>query len=188
MQRTMMAMMLLAAVAVSGCQLTKEPVAANPPVATAKTPDNDYMSKTAVKDEGAEPASSVVESAMMWAEKYAKAVEELSKSQDKVRALEDEKSAAQSDTEKARLEMAQLQKELDDANAMLVEMKGELEKWKKDVLGKHAENMKAHVAELEALRKIMHALGNELSEEELSPATAPAKIAHKDAPTTQRAE
>lgn len=143
---------------------TAAPVPAPQPAKPKESAQAPYLAKAAVKSDVDAPENGAVDSAIMWAEKYGKAVENLSATQDKLRQMSDDKAVIQRDLEKTRLELAQAQKELTDANTMLLEMKSELDKWKKDVLGNRNEMMKAHAAELDALRKIMKVLGSELAD------------------------
>lgn len=56
-------------------------------------------------------------------------------------------------------ELAQAQKELSEANDLLIEMRIELNNWKADVLGFRDEIRQANTAQLEALMKILTVLG-----------------------------
>lgn len=68
-------------------------------------------------------------------------------------------------------DLAQAQAELNQANTLLMEMLGELNNWKKDVLGFRDEMRKAAKAQMEALLKILEALGAQSTEEGQGPGT-----------------
>ena len=59
-----------------------------------------------------------------------------------------------------------MEKELAEANNLLVEMDKNLDNWRKDVLGFREEMRQADAAQIEALQKILSLLGAEQSAEE----------------------
>jgi DNA repair exonuclease SbcCD ATPase subunit len=73
--------------------------------------------------------------------------------------LENERLGKQVSTLEAQLK--QTQTELTEANNLLIEMLGELNNWKSDILGFRGEMRQAAKAQLEALLKIMEVLGAE---------------------------
>ena len=58
-------------------------------------------------------------------------------------------------------QLLQTQKELGEANDLIIEMRVELNNWKTDVLGFRNEMRNAETAQLEALLKILQVLGGE---------------------------
>jgi hypothetical protein len=62
-------------------------------------------------------------------------------------------------------QLQQTQKELTQANDLLIEMRLELNNWKTDVLGYRDEMRLAQKAQLESLIKILQLLGGEVAEE-----------------------
>ena len=62
-------------------------------------------------------------------------------------------------------QLKQAQKELNEANILLIEMRVELNSWKVDILGFRDEMRGAEKAQLEALLKILKALGGEVKVE-----------------------
>jgi hypothetical protein len=62
-------------------------------------------------------------------------------------------------------QLKQAQKELNEANNFLIEMRVELNNWKVDILGFRDEMRGAEKAQLEALFKILKALGGEVKVE-----------------------
>ena len=166
---------VFAAMAVAGCQLPQEPLAAAPPPAQAEA---DYLAKTALEGGDEKGADNAVDSALAWSEKYAQAVERLLTAQQQNRQLHEQNRQATAEVAKLQAELAQSRKELTDANAMLIEMRGALENWKRDVLGFRGEIRAAQGAQLEALSKVLKLLGGEVPE----PTTRPAE---KQAPQPQ---
>lgn len=68
-------------------------------------------------------------------------------------------------------QLRQTQKELAEANEILIEMRVELNNWKSDVLGFRDEMRDAETAQLEALLKILHVLGGEIRTESVQGGT-----------------
>ncbi len=133
----------------------------------------DHLANTAVNynDGGGAGAESTVDRALMWSEKYGEAVDRLSKLQQAYRDLEQENRAVQATIAQAKTELAQSEKELTDANSLLVEMRTELDRWKRSVLGYREEMRQAQQAQLEALGKVIMLLGGA---EVIAPTAQPA--------------
>ena len=152
------AMMLL-----TGCKLIEEPIAVDvsPQPQPVLVPDHSDESIerrfTDPQDEGI----NVVQSALMWSQKY----EELSAKAEKLREQNNARFLENTDLKR---KLSELQAELDrtktelgEANAFMQEMQMELTKWKADVLGFRDETRSAQAAQLEALSKILRILGAE---------------------------
>ena len=60
-----------------------------------------------------------------------------------------------------KLQLGQAESELGDANAMLLELRDELNKWKSNVLGFREEMLQAQTAQIEAMHKILVLIGGE---------------------------
>ncbi|MDH7599392.1 MAG: hypothetical protein QHH07_07125 [Sedimentisphaerales bacterium] len=73
--------------------------------------------------------------------------------------LTEENTRLKAQVEDLQAKLSQTQTELNDANILLMQMLGELNKWKADVLGFRDEMRQAAKAQLEALAKILEALG-----------------------------
>jgi hypothetical protein len=178
MKRPALLLVVLAAAAVAavGCfedRRRDDPAAvplAGPPSARSPGPQSPYLEKIAVEPpETEEPdVPPAVESALVWSEKYARAVEDLSAEQRRNRELADRARDLMGQVADLKAELARTQRELADANDLLVTHRREIEKWKADVLGFRDEMRGAHQVELEALLKVMKLLGAETPE----PATA----------------
>lgn len=102
-----------------------------------------------------------VESAIELSEKYARL-------SDQTVALREENQRLTSDNEALLQQIATLeaklkktQKELGEANELLIEMLGELNNWKANILGFRGEMRDAAKAQLEALLKVLEILGGE---------------------------
>jgi septal ring factor EnvC (AmiA/AmiB activator) len=159
--------MLAAAALLGGCGTMLDTKPTPPPA-----PASPYLAQTAVQ---APPTDvSTVDSAVAWSEKYAKAVEEMAQLQKKNMELNDQRQAQQAEMDKLKLDLADCQKQLRDANAMLVEMKTELVAWKSNVLGYRQEILAAQEAQMEAMKKVLKMLGADVPGEGGAAATAPA--------------
>jgi septal ring factor EnvC (AmiA/AmiB activator) len=154
-----------AVAAISGCgNWTYNPPAttAHPPVTAAPAPAGDaaYLGKaSAVKSEGGADVASAVETALALSDKQVKLTDELLQAQQAKRDLEEVNRKLAGQSAKLQTDLDAAQKELAEANQMLVEMKKELEAWKGNVLGFRDEIRKAQKAELDSLRKILVVLG-----------------------------
>jgi len=94
--------------------------------------------------------------------------ERLQQSQEKVIALQkdsrriaEENRRLQALAAAQEADLKQARKELADGNNLLMEMRGELERWKRDVLGFRKEMQVAQQAQLEATAKVIQLLGGE---------------------------
>jgi hypothetical protein len=159
---------LAATLALCGCGgnwTYTPPNAAPPQPAAAASPapagDAAYLGKSAVKNEGAGDVSSAVETALALSDKQARLTEELLQTQASKKDLEETNRKLAAQTVKLQADLDSAQKELGEANQMLVEMKKELDAWKGNVLGFRDEIRKAQKAELDSLRKILVVLGAE---------------------------
>lgn len=153
-----------------GCTLTKEPgkvslepISLQQPPPNVKRPPSGSVARRF--EESKKQGPTVVESAIELSEKYAKLSEEttvlrqekqdlITKNQrlnDQVIALEDQ--------------LQQTQKELTEANDLMIEMRIELNNWKNDVIGFRDEMRDADTAQLETLLRILKILGGEVKTE-----------------------
>lgn len=156
----------------AGCNLGQRAVSAVSPEPPPPAPEAAHLQETAVNynDSGTDQsADSTVDRALMWSEKYAEAVDRLSRMQESYRQLEGENRKLTAQVAKLQADLAQSDRELTDANALLVEMRTELARWKESVLGYRSEMRDAQKAQLEALSKVIMLLGGT---EEPAPAAA----------------
>ena len=97
-------------------------------------------------------------------QKYAQAVQDLSNERDNMRQLSDEKRGLAEQIAVVQAELARAQKELQEANDLLITVRQENEKWKADVLAHRTEILLAHKTEMEALVKVLRLLGGEFTQ------------------------
>jgi chromosome segregation ATPase len=168
MRRFILVLPLLAVLA--GCYDFSVPEPA-PPQNPPGQGDATYLPQTALADETQAEPETAVESALAWSEKYSKAVEKLLQAQQENRDLLETNKQLLGQQTKLQTELTQTKRELGDANAMLLELRGELEKWKKDILGFRREIRTSQEAQLEALAKVLKLLGGEVP----APTTRPAE-------------
>jgi len=158
MKRIVIVMSLL--LPLIGC----EPMApATTPVRVEQPSHAAYLPASTIKPDN-EPTPTAVDAAMMWAERYAAAILERDAALDRARDAERGQDDAEKKTRELQRELEQAHRELADANKTLLVLQGELEKWKRDVLGFREEIRAAMAAELTALQQIMKVLGGELAE------------------------
>lgn len=140
----------------------------------ASTPeggDATYLLDATVRGETNE-GPSAVQSALVWSEKYAQAAEKLVRLQQVNQALEENNRKLLARIAKLQIDDQTSKKELNEANAMLIELREELTKWKANVLGFRQEIQTAQQAQLEALQKVLKLLGGEVPEPTTRPAAA----------------
>jgi predicted nucleic acid-binding Zn-ribbon protein len=116
--------------------------------------------------------TTAVESAIALSDKYAKLSEEHTVIKQQKQALETENHKLKEDLQSCRSRLEQAQKELDEVNDLLVEMRLELNNWKSDVLGFRDEMRDAEKAQLEALLKVLKLLGGEVKTEAAPPSSS----------------
>jgi len=158
---TLLLILLLSASLISGCAVPQEQAQ----VTTLPSSTGGQQSASIAK-RFREPASrTAVESAMELSEKYAKLSDEAAvlrqENQDftaRNRQLKEQVAALET-------QLQQTQKELGEANDILIEMRIELNNWKTNVLGFRDEMRDAEKAQLEALLKILKVLGGEVNAE-----------------------
>ena len=163
-------------VLVCGCgdmEATHKAPQAPPPTATQPSGQASYMSKDGVRgaDKDGEDLPSI---AMQYLQKYSDAQEKLVKLQQDNRELTDRELKLGEQNAKLQADLAASQGQLKDANAMLLEMRQELEKWKTNVLGYRQEMRDSQQAQLAALSRILKLLGGEVPPASSQPATEPA--------------
>lgn len=105
--------------------------------------------------------ATVVESAIELSDKYAKLVEEATYIKQQNQNLTSKNQQLKEQVTDIENKLAQTQTELKQANEALFEMRVELNNWKNDVLGYREEMRSAQTAQLQALMKILKALGGE---------------------------
>ena len=112
--------------------------------------------------ESAPQKPTVVESAMELSKEHAKLSEEAAVLRQKNRDLIARNQQLKDQVVSLKAQLQQTQRELSEANDLLITMRIELNNWKTDILGFRDEIRDAETAQLEALLKILKVLGGEV--------------------------
>lgn len=145
----------------SGCS-TQKPAAIHP-----DDPLQKFWNENVAKrfQEPGAPGGTVVESAIELSEKYAALSEDAVKLRQQNQDLTEKNQQLTEQTAALSTQIQQAQKELAEANDLLIEMRIELNNWKGNILGFRDEMRAAETAQLEALLKILKALGGQVATE-----------------------
>lgn len=184
--RSTIVLLVAAVVTAAGCALAEmeQRPEISHPLAPRQTRARraDYLQNIAVEKEPTQPKTpTAVEDALQWSRKYAQATEELHQERQKSRALEEENRRLREQIAELEGDLTQAQQELEEANTLLIEVRSENEKWRKNILGYRDEMRRSHLTELEALAKVLKLLGAEIAE--TSPAVQDEAIPVEEAPT-----
>ena len=171
MQRiTKLALMIsLATLVVPGCGL--DLTSPDHEMTRATQAREPYVPPTPVVDDEGTEVDAADYSTLGWAKKHAEANAKLDLSQEENRLLADKVRQLEQQVAKLNADFTRAEKELGEANSMLLEMREELQGWKTNVLGFRDEIRRSQKAELNALAKIMRLLGGEMAPP--SPAATP---------------
>lgn len=172
-----LAVVSLLVVVFSGCDLRM--AGANGQGSVRQGTGDAYLDKTAIKDETKTGTNNAVDAAMEWARKYAQVAAKRDELIRENRTLMKKQYESQQQIIKFQMELSRAEKELNEANEMLLEMRGELEKWKASVLGFRNEMRQAQKAQLNAMAKILMLVGGEMPEN--APTTRPAALSKRKA-------
>ncbi|KPK86767.1 MAG: hypothetical protein AMJ81_00455 [Phycisphaerae bacterium SM23_33] len=132
-----------------------------PPPAPPKQADHLGQASIEYEPEPAVKVDDTVKTALMWADKAKQAMDTVVRLQADNRGLEDRNKRLLEQVAGLQGELAQAQKELRDANELLLEMRQDLDRWKTNVLGFREELRAAHQAQLEAMRQVIILLGGQ---------------------------
>jgi len=147
----------------SSCQIPDGPVKIIfPPDPAERQQSSDGIGVAKRFRESAPQGPTAVESAIELSEKYAKLSEQAVVLRQKNRDLIAENHRLKTRLTSCQAELNQTQKELTEANDLLIEMRIELNNWKTDILGFRDEMRDAEKAQLETLLKILKILGGEV--------------------------
>lgn len=149
------ALAMLLALAVSGC--TTAPKSSN--AVAAGTPPNETTAKR-FQDTPRE-GRTAVESALELSEKYAKLSDQTASLRQENQRLTTDNDNLRQQIASLEVKLKQTQKELGEANDLLMEMLTELNNWKSNILGFRGEMRQAAQAQLEALLKVLEILGGQ---------------------------
>jgi len=150
----------------SGCQVPQGPVKVVFPPDPAETQASAGGPTVAKRFQQSAPkAPTVVESAMELSEKYANLSDEVAALRGENQEFIAENSYLKEQLAICEAQLQQAQKELNETNDLLIEMRIELNNWKADILGFRGEMRDAEKTQLEALLKILNILGGEVKAE-----------------------
>ena len=166
-RNTVIGLVLTGGICLGGCDIMAASLVTQrqAPQTPVTTPQSNYMPQTAVKADPQTEGATAVESAMAWSTKYADLSEKLVGIQEEKQELDKVNRRLLVEQAKLRTELELTQKELDEANDMLIQMRTALDKWKADVLGFREEMKETEMAQTEALTKVLELLGGEMSTE-----------------------
>jgi len=167
------ALLLMPAMLCFGClHMADQGERGTSPSSQQAKPEAEYLSATTVQASEEGDGETALENALIWSQKYSEAVERLVLLQEKNRQLEDKSRKQVEQNARLQKELDQCQKELAEANAMLIDMRSELDQWKADVLGFRQEIRRAQETQLIALHRVLNLLGDETPQEISSGLTA----------------
>jgi len=106
-----------------------------------------------------------VDSAIELSQKYAKLSEEAAVLQQEKQDLITANRLLEQNNSALKAQLQQTQKELTEANDLMIEMRIELNNWRTDILGFRDEMRDADSAQLQALLRILKILGGEIKTE-----------------------
>ena len=153
-----------------GCTVTKEPgkLSIQPMSTQQPEPNVKQVSSEAVGNRFREPdmqGPTPVESAMELSKKYARLSEEVSFMQQQNKDLIAKNRLLLDQNTALKTQLQQTQKELTEANELMVEMRVELNNWQNNILGFRDEIRDAESAQLQALLRILKILGGDFQDE-----------------------
>ncbi|MHC4541474.1 MAG: hypothetical protein ACYS74_17110 [Planctomycetota bacterium] len=126
--------------------------------------------------------STAVESAIELSEKYASLSEEAATLRQQNQDFAARNQQLKEQAAALEVQVQQTQKELAEANDLLIEMRIELNNWKSNILGFREEMREAETAQLEALLKILKVLGGQVPVETAKAENASSTVASLDSP------
>ncbi len=103
-----------------------------------------------------------IETAIELSGKYAKLSEDAAILRQKNQHLINENQQLNDENTTLEIQLQQTQKELTEANNLLIDLRIELNNWKTDIMGFREELRQADIEQLQALIKILEVLGGEL--------------------------
>lgn len=146
-----------------GCSSTQKPADLAVEYVPVERQQND-----SIANRFQEPASegpTVVESAMKLSGEYVKLTREAAVLQQQNEDFIAQNRQLNEQVVSLDAQLRQAQKELAEANSLLIEMRVELNNWKADILGFRDEMRNAETAQLETLLRILKVLGGQVTSE-----------------------
>ena len=168
-KKTILLLLLMPIILISNCVSVQEP-----PRTAVRPSFNEKQQNPSVANRFQESASqkpTVVQSAMELSQQYAKLSEETAVLRQQNRDLTETNQLLEEQVVALDAQLQQAQKELTEANDVVIAMQIELNSWKTDILGFRDEIRDAETAQLEALLKILTVLGGEVKVASLSKPT-----------------
>ncbi len=169
-KKTILLMILLVPIFLLSCVSVQEPLEVavrSDSTVRLSSPKSEKQQSASVAKRFQESASqvqnpTVVESAMELSKKHAKLSEEAAVLRQQNKDIIAQKQQLEDHVVALEAQLRQTQKELTEANDLLISMRIELNNWKVDILGFRDEIRDAETAQLEALLKILKVLGGEV--------------------------
>jgi len=157
------AILLCLAISLGGCATLRPIDSSGPSVAHA----NDTVAKRFQEPETRN--ATLIESAVDLSDKYAKLTLKMAELQQLHQDLQQENAQLKSRTRSLETQLKQVEAQLDESNRLIMDLNGELQVWKKDILGFRSEMRAAATAQINALMKIMREIGVEQSVDDPAP-------------------
>lgn len=147
----------------SGCSSTQRPEELAVNSAVVDEQQNDAIAKRFQQPD--QEGSSVVKSAMRLSGDYSRLSQEAALLRQQNEDLITKNRQLNEQTVSLNTQLKQTQKELAEANNLLIEMRVELNNWKADILGFREEMRTAETVQLETLLRILKVLGGQVTTE-----------------------
>lgn len=148
---------------ISGCSSTQKPSELTADSFPIQRQQDDSIAKRF--QEPASESPTVVESAMKLSGQYARLTQEASELRRQNEELIAKNRRLNERVVSLEAQLQQAQKELTEANSLLIDMRVELNNWKADILGFRDEMRNAETAQLETLLRILKVLGGQVTTE-----------------------
>ena len=147
----------------SSCSPTQRPKELTADSFPIEKQQNDSIAKRF--EENASESPTVVESAMKLSGQYARLTQEATQLRQQNEEVITKNRQLNDKIVSLEGQLQQAQKELAEANSLLINMRVELNNWKADVLGFRDEMRNAETAQLETLLRILKVLGGQVTTE-----------------------
>ena len=159
-KKIILAVLLTLKLWLTGCTLNQKPTQATLPPHLADILQSNSVAKRF--QESAPQNPTVVESALELSEKYARLSDEAALFRQQNQSLIGKNNQLNTQIAALEAQLQQTQKELSEANDLLIEMRIELNNWKNNILGFREEMREAQTTQLEALLNILKILGGQV--------------------------
>ena len=147
----------------SGCSSSQQPADLAVESVPIERQQDDSIAKRFQEPDPEGPT--VVESAMKLSEEYARLTQEAAVLRRQNEDFIAKNRQLNEQVVSVDAQLKQTQKELAEANSLLIEMRVELNNWKADILGFRNEMRNAETAQLETLLRILKVLGGQVASE-----------------------